>query len=622
MSKMESDENWKLQDDELDMGGLDDFKLGEWIDFPSSADENAQAGADRTSGKETQGVGPVPKAYTAAAGENTIDKRKNKVKKSRSLIKAAVIAAAVIVVVYLAGLIYFGSHFLPNTYVDNLKCSGMTAEAAEKALIEEVDKYSLELKEYNDVSEFIYGNDIDISADINGKAAPVLKKQKSGIWFVYLFKRSDYFLQASIKYDEAKLESAIKALDASDTSKMVEPEDAHVAYDEKKDDYYIDEGISGSIIIEDVFLSKVKEAVESLKDTVDLAEEGCYKRQEITADDENLEKELELVKTYGNIKLELVFGEEKEELGIQDIYQWLSAGENDKLAVDSAAVTEYVNTLAEKYNTVDKDRTLHTSWDFDITVEKGDYGWEMDVEATVSKIVEAITAGGEQNVEPEWESTANAFGTTDWGDTYIEVNLTKQHLYYYKEGELIQESDFVSGTVSKARSTPTGIYSIKYKKSPAVLRGINWETPVTYWLPFFDGCGLHDATWRNKFGGTIYYYNGSHGCLNMPLGAVRNIYEKIVAGTPVLIYKTEIEPVEVVPVYETPWPEGYPTAVPTEAPDETEIPVEVVETTAPTSAPTAAPTPAPTAAPTPAPTAAPTEIPPTEPPVSEETTIN
>ena len=82
------------------------------------------------------------------------------------------------------------------------------------------------------------------------------------------------------------------------------------------------------------------------------------------------------------------------------------------------------------------------------------------------------------------------------------------------------ESDIVTGDVAKKTETQTGAFPLAYKQSPGVLTGQNaengWNVNVSYWMPFFDGQGLHDATWRSSFGGNIYLTNGSHGCVNLP----------------------------------------------------------------------------------------------------------
>ena len=157
-------------------------------------------------------------------------------------------------------------------------------------------------------------------------------------------------------------------------------------------------------------------------------------------------------------------------------------------------------------------------------------------EAFPSKQLAAISAKLMEE-EPHMERTpifaqeADSWENGDMGDTYVEVDLTKQHLWMYKEGKLIVESDFVSGTMTPARVTPPGIFRLYYKKSPAVLRstkpGDSYETPVSFWMPFNGGIGFHDATWRGSFGGQIFWNSGSHGCINLPYSAAQTIYQNI-----------------------------------------------------------------------------------------------
>ena len=140
-----------------------------------------------------------------------------------------------------------------------------------------------------------------------------------------------------------------------------------------------------------------------------------------------------------------------------------------------------------------------------------------------------------------------ATGQNDYGDSYVEINLTAQHLFLYKDGNLVVESDFVSGNLSKGHATPTGAFGLTYKTTDAVLRGEDYVTPVKYWMPYAGDVGMHDATWRNSFGGNIYKTNGSHGCINLPRSAAKTIYETIEQGYPVLVYTlpgTESEAVQ------------------------------------------------------------------------------
>ena len=119
----------------------------------------------------------------------------------------------------------------------------------------------------------------------------------------------------------------------------------------------------------------------------------------------------------------------------------------------------------------------------------------------------------------------------------MEVNLTAQHLFFYKDGKRILESDFVSGNVSKKFGTPTGTYPVQYKQNDATLVGEDYETPVKYWMPFNKNIGFHDASWRSKFGKDIYLTNGSHGCINMPPANAKKMFQNIQRGVAVVVYK-------------------------------------------------------------------------------------
>jgi lipoprotein-anchoring transpeptidase ErfK/SrfK/predicted nucleic-acid-binding protein len=204
--------------------------------------------------------------------------------------------------------------------------------------------------------------------------------------------------------------------------------------------------------------------------------------------------------------------------------------------VDEEAVLEYVKSLAGKYNTAYKAKEFETSYGQTITISNGFYGWKINNDEEVAQILDDLAGGTSVTREPVYSQTANSHSDKDWGNSYVEINLTAQHLYMYKDGKLVIESDFVSGSVAGNHNTHTGAFAVTYKTLNAVLRGPDYETPVTYWMPFNGDEGMHDATWRSKFGGNIYKTNGSHGCINLPKSVAKTIYENIEKGYPVFVY--------------------------------------------------------------------------------------
>jgi len=148
--------------------------------------------------------------------------------------------------------------------------------------------------------------------------------------------------------------------------------------------------------------------------------------------------------------------------------------------------------------------------------------------------VDAVKACQTAEREPIYDSRGATHDGYDFGQTYIEVDLATQHLYFYKDGQIIIESPLVSGNVSKNHTTPPGLFELYYKQTDRILRGADYATPVKYWMPFNGGIGLHDADWRSKFGGTIYQTNGSHGCINLPPKVAAQVYENAYKGIPII----------------------------------------------------------------------------------------
>lgn len=120
--------------------------------------------------------------------------------------------------------------------------------------------------------------------------------------------------------------------------------------------------------------------------------------------------------------------------------------------------------------------------------------------------------------------------------TFVEVDISSQTLNFYQDSNLILTTPVTTGK-DGVYDTRIGYFQIAYKDYNTYLEGPGYKVHVDYWMPFDGGIGLHDATWRGTFGGDIYTYNGSHGCVNMPYDAAQTVYENISAGTRVLVHK-------------------------------------------------------------------------------------
>ena len=192
--------------------------------------------------------------------------------------------------------------------------------------------------------------------------------------------------------------------------------------------------------------------------------------------------------------------------------------------------------LAKKYDTFGYPRQFKTSTGETITVSGGDYGWLMARNDTTTKLIEAIKSGKSQTIEPEYTYKGYVRDTNDIGNTYVEVSLSAQHMWFYKNGQLLVDTDVVTGNHNLGHDTKTGIYAIMYKERNATLVGEDYSSPVKYWMPFYANVGIHDASWRTTFGGSEYLNNGSHGCVNTPEANAEKIFNNIEKGVPVVVY--------------------------------------------------------------------------------------
>ena len=157
---------------------------------------------------------------------------------------------------------------------------------------------------------------------------------------------------------------------------------------------------------------------------------------------------------------------------------------------------------------------------------------EKAVKAAQDPAYEEAEKKSEKKAE-EKAADSMAAGT---GQTFIDINITEQKLTYYVNGQAQLVSDIVTGNERAHHDTPQGTYQIYGKQRNRTLRGDDYEAFVKYWMPFVGHYGIHDASWRGSFGGSIYKTNGSHGCVNMPTSTAEALYNSVEIGTTVLIH--------------------------------------------------------------------------------------
>lgn len=466
--------------------------------------------------------------------------RKKKRKKrilQRSITLAFGIILFLVLAVYLYFSFYFRSHFFFQTQLEDLNVSGMTAEKAADILHSEVKDYLLTIYDRDGNKYQILGVDIDYNYQPSGEEEKLIKEQKSFLWPAKILKRKTVDIDKSITYDETLLRSKVNALDCFNEDRMIQPTNAEIVQTENG--YELKPETQGSYLIPDKTYTQIKAAIEAGESEVTLPD-NVYEKPEVTSEDEVLKNCMAEIDSYMGAVITYDIEDADEVVDRSVISDWITVDENYQVTFHEDAVADYVQKLASKYNTYGDVRQFETTQGGVVSIGGGDYGWVVDKEAEKEQLLEEVRNGEVKTREPIYSQTALYRGKDDIGNTYIEIDYTNQHLYYYVDGNLKLDTDIVSGNISRGNGSPDGVFKIVYKKSPAVLKGEDYESNVTYFMPFAYNVGIHDASWRNgKFGGQIYKTSGSHGCINVSEDAATKLYDMVEVDTPVIAYYRE-----------------------------------------------------------------------------------
>lgn len=464
---------------------------------------------------------------------STAEKKINR--KKLFIILGSVVGA--VLVIYVGLSIFFMSHFYFNTTLNGKNVSGYSADKVFDNWEDEIGNYSLKIVESDGTESELKGSDIDMVLQWDDTIAKMISKQNGFAWPAKLFNPDQNTSEAIVTFDEDKLDSALDGFSFMDKSKQIDPVDATVSDYDKNDGYTLVESVPGTAIDKPALKENIEKALYGLADTYQITEGNGYLAPKIANDDEKLLAAIDTMNKYAGSEIDYEIGSEKETLDINTFADWLSINDNEKVEIDEEKVADYVAELGTKYNTYGKSKQLATSYGTTITMSNCHYGWKIDAETEAAAIVDDIKGGEKVTRDLNYQYTAASHTGNDYGNSYVEVNLTAQHLYLYKNGSLVIDSDFVSGNPSKGNATHTGVFGVTYTERNATLKGQNYATPVSFWMPFNGNEGMHDATWRSSFGGSIYKRNGSHGCVNLPYSVAQTIFENVSAGFPVFVYE-------------------------------------------------------------------------------------
>ena len=461
---------------------------------------------------------------------------------------------------YIVGFMMTKDSFLPNTFVNGISIGGMNVNEAAEAVHSGTAADKLVLKKLNGETVTIDYSKIDYTYSTADELNKIMNQESKALWFVNLINKSSYTISTDGTYSEDKLKEIIDnasfGVTPSKNAKIVMQDDGFV----------IEPEVQGDIADTEKVFEAAKEAINNGVEEINLLDEDCYKKPSVVSSD--LQGKLEELNKVFNLEVKLDFDYTTENLTYDVFKDWVTIKKDGSYTIDQESVWEWVNSIREKYDTLNKTRKFKSTMQGTVKIKAqrgadgkfdGIFGYFLDADKTAEAICKALKKGENTTIEPVYwtnggytydtqgkvkrsaDDEKNVISDISQLDTYIEVDLTNQMLWYYKNGKVKHKCGVVSGMPTKERMTYPGIYQLWMKERNKTMRGRtsegSYESKCSYWNYISqNSIGIHDATWQSSFGGDRYKYYGSHGCVGISLSDAQYIYENIPLGTVVIMF--------------------------------------------------------------------------------------
>ena len=458
-------------------------------------------------------------------------------RKRRRTIRLAV--AAIALAAYIGGAYYFSSHFTPGTTVDGVEAGNMTVSELADAIQQRAASYEQHITGGDGFEMTIPGSEVGLSCEGTQVAEEAMNRTVPALWLPYCISPKHMLIDAHIEADEETLTARVNDAVAAYNEGAEPPTNASGTFDEEQDAFVTTKESVGTQLDAAKVIESSAVAFRELRDDVTL-DESALAQPAITDQDETLLAniaEANKIVDNGDIEIECdgqtvatidratmipwFYFDEEQHYGIKGAGDWVR---DNKAIQDAGNATDDEHVWALDFQaTVDE---IHR-------VMEKDLGEKAQVKRTAIETKPPVTPGAKER------------------GRHIDINLTTQFARFYDtDGKVIWDSYCVTGGWDTEKGvmhhTPTGEFAIQTKATNTVLTGADtdkdgkpdYESFVNYWMPFLNyDYGLHDATWRDEFGGDIYTYWGSHGCVNLPLEKAEQLFNLVKVGDPVIVHE-------------------------------------------------------------------------------------
>ena len=459
-------------------------------------------------------------------------------------------AACVLAVVYIGIAQTYKTKFIEGTSINGIDAGKKTVSEVEDEIEKTVENYSLKLSFRDNRTETIDGDAFDYQYVSDGGVQKLLDEQNIYTWIggALFGSEKSYTVDEDTQFNEQKLVEGLSNLPEMKTENQVAPTDAYLLLDETTKRYNIVPETEGNVLNVEAVQAYAKSAVSGSVETVDLAQAAdTYAAPAIRANDEGLNSQQAALNAFLSTSITYTLPEGTQVLDANVLDGWISVDDNGYRYVDEEHIAEcvdqYVADLASAVDVEKETSTFASTNRGMVEVDNTEYVIKINQDAEKEKLLEEVLGNTVTQREPVYSRKDETQDPT-FGGTYVEIDIDNQTVYYYEDGQCLVETPCVTGTGSvPRRSTPTGVFHIYDKQRSRTLYGdiqpdgsYGYASFVNYWMRFCGGCGLHDATWRDSFGGDIYWDSGSHGCVNLPYEAAAQMYEIVEEGTPCIVF--------------------------------------------------------------------------------------
>lgn len=456
-----------------------------------------------------------------------------------SMIILLILLILILIGVYMVGCRYFEDHFYRGTTVNGVNASLMTVDDVKYALQDKIRDYTLTCDERNGVHETITGDEIYMQYVDDGSLEELMESQNAKLWPIAMIAGGKHYeTDIGFDFEESAVDSVMDEMACFQSENIIAAENAHVDYDGSK--YVVVEAKEGTTLDREKTKEAIISAIKQGETEIDFDALGLYQDAEVSSDSSGLQEQADALNKMLETDIKYELADKTYEVDGETVKSFIVQDSDGNYNLDESKVRSWVNQMALETDTFGLEHKFTTHTGKEITLAAGgDYGWATNVDETTSKLVEGIKNAVQETRDPVYTYTAQDRSSNDIGGTYVEICITEQKMYCYKDNQLVVETDVVTGNHANGTDTPSGsVWAIDAKMSDTRFKA-SGNVHVDYWLPFNGGCGIHDSSWRSSYGGDIWKTNGSHGCVNTPHDAAGKIFEVMEIGMPVIVYYSE-----------------------------------------------------------------------------------